>query len=150
MKVRDVMSTPVVTVSAKEPVVRAAQLMAEHGTGALVVTNDDHHIAGIVTDRDLVTRCVALGYDPKTLQVGACVAEDYAGMSHPTTIGPDAELHDAAERMAEAGVQRLPVTEDGRHVLGMISFDEIAIDIKEYLTAFLAVAARNRQRHRSA
>lgn len=149
MRVKDVMSTPVVSVSANEPVSRAAQLMAEHGTGALIVTNADHHIAGIVTDRDLVTRCVAIGHDPKTLHVGECVAEDYAGMSHPTTIGPEAELHEAAERMADAGVQRLPVTEDGRHVLGMISFDEIALDIKEYLSAFLAVAARDRQRHRS-
>jgi CBS domain-containing protein len=149
VKVKDVMSTPVVTVSVADSVARAAKLMADNGTGALVVTNQDHHIGGVVTDRDLVTRCIALGYDPKTFQVGDCIATDYANQSHPRTISPEAELHDAAEAMAEAGVHRLPVTEDGRHALGMISFDEIALDIREYLSAFLAVAARDRRRHRS-
>lgn len=146
MKVRDVMTTPIVEVLETDSVQRAAELMTSRGTGALIVTDKDHFIRGVVTDRDLVTMCVAIGYDPKTLPVGDCVAEDYAG-SHPTTVRPDLEVEDAIEVMRRAGVHRLPVTEDGLHALGMLSFDEIAVDVKNYLDAFLSVAARYHKRH---
>ena len=141
MKVRDVMTSPVVEIRESDTVQKAAEIMAARGTGALVVTDKDHFIRGIVTDRDLVTMCLAVGYDPKTLPVGDCVAEDYAG-SHPTTVKQDASLEDAIELMQQAGVHRLPVTEDALHAVGMLSFDEIAVDVKNYLDAFLSVAGR--------
>ncbi|HXH22024.1 MAG TPA: CBS domain-containing protein, partial [Dehalococcoidia bacterium] len=99
---------------------------------------------GVVTDRDLVTECVAPGRDPATFQVGNCVAEDYGSTQHPTTVKPDMEIEDAIHVMEQSGVHRLPVTEDGLKAIGMLSFDEIAADIQHYLNHFLSVAGRYR------
>lgn len=145
MKVRDVMSTPVAQVQETDSVRRAAELMSSNHTGALVVVNANGNIAGVVTDRDLVTECVARGHDASTFQVGNCLAPDYASMQHPTTIRPDAEIEEAVHVMEAAGVHRLPVTEDGLHAVGMLSFDEIAADVQHYLSHFLSIAGRYRR-----
>ena len=147
MKVRDAMSTPVVEIREADSVRHAAELMVREHTGALVVVNANGNIAGVVTDRDLITECIALGHDPATFQVGNCVAEDYASTSHPATVKPDAELEDAVHIMEGAGVHRLPVTEDGLKAIGMLSFDEIALDVQHYLSHFLALAGRSRRHH---
>jgi CBS domain-containing protein len=145
MKVKDIMTAPAIQVMETDTVHKAAEIMAARGTGALVVSDKDNFIKGVVTDRDLVTMCIVPGFDPKTLPVGDCVAEDYAG-SHPTTVRPDAEIEDAIELMRRAGVHRLPVTEDGLHAVGMLSFDDIALAVKHYLNEFLALAARYHHR----
>jgi CBS domain-containing protein len=121
--------------------------MAHNHTGALVVTSASGAIAGVVTDRDLVTECVAAGRDPATFQVGDCVASDYASTQHPATIKPDAEVEEAVHVMEEAGVMRLPVTEDGVTAIGMLSFDEIALDVQHYLSHFLTIASRYHHKH---
>jgi CBS domain-containing protein len=136
------MSSPVIQIRDSDTVRHAAELMAHNHTGALVVTSASGAIAGVVTDRDLVTECVATGRDPATFQVGDCVASDYASMQHPATIKPDAEVEDAVHVMEEAGVMRLPVTEDGVTAIGMLSFDEIAQDVQHYLSHFLTIASR--------
>jgi CBS domain-containing protein len=142
MKVRDVMSAPVVQVKASDSVRQAAELMAKNRTGALVVVDSNGNIAGVVTDRDLVTECIAVGQNADSFQVGNCVASDYANMQHPTTVKPDMEIEDAIHVMEDSGVHRLPVTEDGLKALGMLSFDEIAADVQHYLNHFLSVAGR--------
>ncbi len=142
MKVRDVMASHVIEVRQTDTCERAAQLMREHRTGSLVVVTREDVIAGVVTDRDLVVECVALGRDPKEQEVGQCVATDYANMSHPATVEANMELEEAVDLMEKAGVHRLPVTEDGVHCIGILSLDDIAEDVRHYLNAFLAVAGQ--------
>ena len=69
MKVSDIMSGRVVTIGQKEPVIAAARLLKRMNLGALPVTDDSGRLRGILTDRDIVLRCVAAGADPKTLDI---------------------------------------------------------------------------------
>ena len=68
MKVSDIMSGRVVTISQHEPVIAAARLLKRMNLGALPVTDDKGRLKGMLTDRDIVLRCVAAGADPKTLE----------------------------------------------------------------------------------
>lgn len=142
MQVKDVMTTPAVEVQETETVQRAAELMAGHGVGLLVVVDGEHRMQGVVTDRDLLLRCVAVGMDPRNVSVGECASGREATGGQLITVTPDADLEDAVETMRRTGVHRIPVTEDGAHVLGMLSLDEVATSVKKYLDAFLAVSGR--------
>ena len=134
MKVKDAMTTSIVHVGATDTCYRAAQLMRDHSVGLLIVTTKEGVIEGVITDRDLVVRCMALGGDPAQRQVG-----DYMDV-HPTTVDADLELERAVEIMRNADLRRLPVTVAGAQVTGVLSLDDVAVDIKHYLDAFLGVA----------
>ena len=142
MKVRDVMTTSIVEITADGTCQRAAQLMREKNVGALVVTRDGRIIDGVITDRDLVVRCMALGGDPATQHVG-----DYMDR-HPTTVDGDVELERAVEMMRNARLRRLPVTVTGTRIIGVLSVDDIALDVKHYLDGFLTVAGQYSQKAR--
>lgn len=118
MRVQDAMSDIVVTVAEDETVAGAASVMAREGVGCLIVT-DEKRIKGIVTDRDLVIRCVAEQQDPMANPVG-----DY--VSKPVhMVKPTDDIIDAARLMAYEKVKRLLVTE-GEEVVGLISYADIA------------------------
>lgn len=111
---RDVVTAPV-TATVRE----VAELMRVHDVGDVVVLDDDERLAGIVTDRDLVTRVLAAGgagSDP----VGQVCSPD------PVHVGPDATLAEAARVMAERAVRRLPVVDAGT-VLGVVSLGDVAV-----------------------
>jgi CBS domain-containing protein len=137
MKVKDVMTAPAVTVPASASCKQAAEVMRDHATGTVVVTGEAGVIEGIITDRDLVVRCMALGRDPAEAQVA-----DYYDR-HPVLVDAEADLEKAVEIMRNAGVRRLPVTDGGVRLLGMLSLDDVAVDLRHYVDAFLAVAARH-------
>ena len=61
MKIREVMSTRVVRINPGETVAVAARTLEHYNIGALPVCGNDGHLCGMVTDRDLVTRCIASG-----------------------------------------------------------------------------------------
>lgn len=133
MKVRDIMTTSVAHVRANDSCQRAAQVMRDRGVGMLVVTGDGRVIQGVITDRDLVARCMSLGGDPAEQFVG-----DHMDR-HPATVEADTDLERATDMMRNAGLRRLPVTVAG-HVIGILSLDDIALDVKHYVDAFLSVA----------
>ena len=58
MKIRELMTDQVVTVSQNEAVTTAARLLKRHNVGALPVCDDNGRLRGIVTDRDIVLRCI--------------------------------------------------------------------------------------------
>jgi Mg/Co/Ni transporter MgtE len=59
---------------------------------------------------------------------------------HPTAVDADLELEKAVEIMRNADLRRLPVTLAGARVIGVLSVDDVAVDIKHYLDAFLSVS----------
>lgn len=140
MKVKDVMNFGLVEVSAGDSCERAAQLMRDHGVGMLVATREGRIIEGVITDRDLVVRCMALGGDPATRPVG-----EHMDL-HPITVDSDVDLETAVEMMRNADVRRMPVTVSGAQVIGVLSLDDVALDVKHYLDAFLAVSSHYSQR----
>jgi CBS domain-containing protein len=137
MKVREAMASPAIEISAEQSCQQAAAMMRDYATGALVVVSETEgrRIDGLITDRDLVVRCLSLGVDPSTQLVGKYC--DYK----PATIGVEEDLETAIEIMRTAGVRRLPVT-DGSNLVGMLSFDDVAVDVQRYLTSFLALASQ--------
>lgn len=102
-----------------EPVVAAARLMRQRSIGALPVCEDDGTLAGMLTDRDIVVRCVSAGDDPQTATVRGIMSRD------PVTIEADADVRTAMTAMRAAQVRRLPVTEGGK-LAGVLSIDDIA------------------------
>ena len=108
----------------------AAKIMASAGVGSLAVLDRDHRLVGIVTDRDLVRRCLARGIEP-----GARV--DSAMTTPVVTIEADADVHEAFGLFRTHAVRRLAVVR-GQHFVGMLSIDDLLV----YLAADLADLAR--------
>ena len=141
MRIQDIMSDPVRTVKATATVQFAGEMMALHDVGALPVTSDDV-LVGIVTDRDIVVRCLAAGLAPTATAVEKIMTH------HPLSVTPEAPLEDAARTFTNMRIRRLPVVEDG-HPVGMVTADDIARQWDNdaaILVMARRVAPRNRRR----
>ena len=119
MKVEDVMSRRVVSITPGESAALAARLLSRHNVGCLPVCGEDGRLRGMVTDRDIVLRCVAPGSDPARTPVGDIMTPCCA------TAAPEEGAGEAARRMARAQVRRLPVVRAGR-LVGMVSLADLA------------------------
>lgn len=119
MKVRDIMTQPVIHISPGESAEVAARTLTHYNIGALPVCGNDGKLCGFVTDRDLVIRCMALGKTPgQTL-----VREVMTGQV--TSVQPDMEAGVAAHLMGRQQIRRLPVVENGK-LCGMVSLGDLA------------------------
>ena len=119
MKVKDCMTLHAMSVGETEPVSVAARFMARYNLGMLPVTNRAGYVAGVVTDRDLVLRCMAAGQDAASLPVGRVMSNRVISAS------PEDTMEQAAACMARERVRRLPVVAQGR-LVGMISLGDLA------------------------
>ncbi len=119
MQVRDLMSHGVVTIDPSESASLAARLLARHNVGALPVCGEDGRLRGIITDRDIVLRCLAAEEDPARTTVGEIMTRGC------TVVSPNDDAREATRVMASAQVRRLPVTEEGK-VVGMVSLGDLA------------------------
>lgn len=119
MKVSDIMTGRIVTVGQLEPVSAAARLMKRHNLGALPVCDDEGRLRGMVTDRDIVTRCIAGDLDPADTMIREIMSRGI------TTCRADQEIDDVLRSMGAEQVRRLPVTEGGK-VVGMVSLGDLA------------------------
>ena len=119
MKVRQIMTDHVVTVGQREPVAHAARLMKRGNLGALPVCDDEGRLRGIVTDRDIVTRCIAADDDPGDTPVREIMSRGIV------TCGAEDDADELARTMSSRQVRRVPVTEGGR-VIGMVSLADLA------------------------
>lgn len=119
MRVKDCMTKQVISVGAGEPVSVAARLMARHNLGALPVRGTDGQLEGMLTDRDIVLRCIAAERSPKAVRVREVMTRSVAAAA------PDTDAAAAAGIMAARQVRRLPVTEEGR-LVGMVSLADLS------------------------
>ena len=119
MRVKDVMSAQIVTVSPNDTAQSAARLMLEAEVGALPVEVPGvGAIVGIVTDRDIVVSVLARG-----LATSSTIAE-FMTVSPEVCCESD-ETSAVAARMREIGVRRLVVVDDDRHVVGIVSLVDL-------------------------
>jgi CBS domain-containing protein len=118
-KIRDVMTNDPATCRTDDTALDAARAMKEGDFGSVTVVNEDDEVRGIVTDRDIVVRCVAEGKPPAETKISEIFTTE------PTTLSPDDSIEDAVDSLREAHVRRLPVVEDGR-VVGIVSIGDLA------------------------
>ena len=119
MIVSELMNSNVVSITPDEPAALAARLLQRHNVGSLPVCSLDGRIQGIVTDRDIVTRCVAAEVDPNQTKVREIMTRGVI------SISPKEDVREATRLMAAEQVRRLPVCEGGR-VVGMLSLGDMA------------------------
>lgn len=119
MKVKDIMTRSVITVGADESVEVAARTLTQYNVGALPVCDARGNLCGMVTDRDLVIRCMASGRLPSNTKVRDVMT------GQVTSVKPDMEIGLAAHLMGRQQIRRLPVTENGR-LCGMLSLGDLA------------------------
>ena len=100
--------------------VDAAQKMREAGIGGVVVL-DGQTVCGIVTDRDIVVRGLALGRDPRSTALAEVCSRDL------TTLSPDDQIGTAVKLMRERAIRRLPVVKDGR-AIGILTIGDLAVN----------------------
>lgn len=107
------------TISALASVADAVRVMNLHKVGSVVVTRSGQ-LAGIFTERDVLTRVVAAGRPSDSTSVADVMTHD------PVTISPHATVEDVMTLITERRCRHLPVVEDGtRTLLGMISIGDV-------------------------
>lgn len=114
--VGELVSNRVVVALSSEASVREAadRMKAAHVASVVVTEAEDHHLAGIFTERDLTERVVADGLDPDRTRLATVMTP------HPMTIGPDATVQEALRQMHDLGMRHLPIVQNGR-VIGVVS-----------------------------
>lgn len=118
MLVKDVMSSPAVTVEENSAANRVAELMDKHDLGCVIVTTKEGKSIGIITERDLVLRVLAKNIKPDTLEAREVMT------SPLITIEPDATITETARRMSRLNIRRLGVVYKGR-LVGIISSKDV-------------------------
>ena len=120
MKLRDVMTNPVIRIHPDETVAVAARTLTHYNIGILPVCGNDGRVCGLVTDRDLVTRCLASGRSPGNTPVRDVMT------SKIISAKPDMDASAAAGLMGREQIRRLPVLENGR-LCGMVSLGDLSL-----------------------
>ncbi len=116
--VREAMSSPVIMVGENDSTADAAILMKKHGIGAIIVHGGESQPVGILTERDLVYRVIAMGRVPGEIKIKEV-------MSSPLmTVNPEASLEEAMALMSANNIRRLGVVYKGR-LEGVISDKDI-------------------------
>ena len=121
---REIMSGDAECAKTTDTLADAAKRMRDLDVGALPICGEDGQLKGILTDRDIVVRCVAEGGDPTTAKV-----EELAD-GKPVTIGADDSVEEALRTMKSHNVRRLPVI-DGHELIGMVSQADVAKNLPE-------------------
>lgn len=119
MQVKEIMTRKVVSISPDESAAVAARLLAQHNIGVLPVCSREGKVRGVLTDRDIVLRCVAAEDDIHQTRVAELMTR------RVISIGAEESTEAAAALMARAQVRRLPVEQNGR-LIGMVSLGDLA------------------------
>ncbi|MDI3331332.1 MAG: CBS domain-containing protein [Micrococcus sp.] len=116
---RDVMTAGAECIGENETLEEAARKMKQLDVGQLPICGEDNRLKGVLTDRDIVVKCLAEGGDPRQTKAGEL------GEGKPVTIGADDSIEEAVRTMKEHQVRRLPVI-DGHDLVGIVSQADIA------------------------
>jgi CBS domain-containing protein len=121
---REIMSSNAECIGENETLVDAARKMRDLDVGALPICGQDNRLAGMITDRDIVVKCLAEGGDPATTTAGSFRE------GRPVTIGADDPIEEVLRTMGQYKVRRLPVI-DGHQLVGMVSTADVARHVPE-------------------
>jgi CBS domain-containing protein len=125
---RDIMHAGAECIGENESLAAAAQKMRDLGVGSLPICGDDDRLHGILTDRDIVVRCLAEGRDPAQMKAAECAQGTLFW------VDADATVDEALRQMEDHKVKRLPVIENHR-LVGLISEADLARNLTEHRLA---------------
>ncbi len=125
---REIMHIGATCVGEHETVTAAARQMRDLGVGALPICGDDDRLHGMITDRDIVIKCIAAEHDPNTV----LVSELAQGSAYH--VDADASIEQMLTVMEEHQVRRLPVI-DNHRLIGIVSEADIARHLPEHAIA---------------
>ena len=143
MNVGEICNRVVIHVASDEPVRRAAELMRKYHVGYLIVTEpgDDEQVPmGTITDRDIVMEAVAPGIDPEELTVGDIIDQD-----PPLVADERTDLPEVLEAMRAQGVRRVPVVDERRRLVGVLSLDDVLQLMSRQFSAIADVVGSQRR-----
>jgi CBS domain-containing protein len=121
---REIMTGGAECIGENETLEQAAKKMLGLDVGSLPICGEDNRLKGVVTDRDIVVKCLAKGGDPRSVKAGEL------GEGKPVTIGADDSIEEAIKTMQEHQVRRLPVI-DGHDLVGILSQADVARNYPE-------------------
>ncbi|MCB2172365.1 CBS domain-containing protein [archaeon] len=116
--VYEVMTPEVVTITPDQSVEAAARIMVNHGISSIVVYEGGEPL-GILTEKDIITRIVAVGQDPREVKVSEIMTPDIVACP------PDTLIEDACRTMQRNKIKKLAVVEGGS-IAGIVSLTDIA------------------------
>ena len=119
MRARDIMTREPECCRPDQTARDAAQVMRDRDCGCVPIVDDAGSVIGIVTDRDLAIRAIALGKDSNTSLKELMTPE-------AASCGPDDDLRDVEQKMAELQIRRIPIVDTSGRCLGIISQADIA------------------------
>jgi CBS domain-containing protein len=121
---KQIMHAGATCIGQNQSLLDAARLMRDLDVGALPVCGDDDRLHGIITDRDIVVKCIAEGSDPSVV-----TAEELA-QGKPLCVEADADVVDVLKLMEQYRIRRVPVVQE-RRLVGMISEADVARNMSE-------------------
>jgi CBS domain-containing protein len=124
-RIRDVMTLDIRSVTPASTILDAAKAMQEMDVGVLPVC-DGPNVLGIVTDRDIVVRGIALGLTPEAPVEEVMTAD-------VVTCAPEDDIEEVAEAMQDAQVRRIPVLDEASALVGMVTLGDLATRVDERL-----------------
>ncbi len=120
MKVKDCMCTDVCCVKPETTIRDVAKLMSQNHIGSLPVCDTNNCLCGIVTDRDIILRSIACDKDVKTTPVSDIMSTNVC------TCEENEDMANAENKMGTNKVRRLPVCDNNKKVIGMLTLGDIA------------------------
>ncbi|MFD6357091.1 CBS domain-containing protein [Nocardia tengchongensis] len=122
---RDIMRPGAQWISQDQTVSEAARVMDELGVGSVVVADENERMVGIITDRDIVVKCVAQGLSPSATQAyDLCEAT-------PRWVTDNADITEVLASMETHQIKRMPVIDRRKRMIGMISEADLARHLDE-------------------
>jgi CBS domain-containing protein len=121
---RDIMTAGAECAQTTDTLVDAARKMRDLNVGSLPVCGEDNRLHGMITDRDIVVKCIADGGDPSTTKVSDL------GEFEVVTIGADDPVEEILKTMKQHQVRRLPVI-DGHDLVGIVAQADVARALPE-------------------
>jgi len=120
LRARDLIrDEPPVTATPGETLLEAARKLAEHNIGSLPVVDSQGRIVGIVTERDIVRHLAARGPEALNMKLADVMTRELV------TASPDEPIPQLAQKMTRHGIRHIPVVDERRRVLGVVSIRRI-------------------------
>ena len=120
MALRDLMIKDVTSLPPTASVLDAAKFMADMNVGSVIVMKDNSP-SGFLTDRDIVTKVLAQGKDPKTTKISEIM------VTTVVTISEDKGIFDVTKLMSAHGIRRVPVVDSIGKLVGVIALDDVLV-----------------------